>query len=316
MFKDIFRLISENETIVIARHKAPDLDAYGSQFGLYYALKETFPTKAIYAIGDTNHLNRFREMDTVDKVTLAKALLIILDTSVRQMMDGDFFEGAKIVVIMDHHQNDSDIKNSIFYRDTEISSTSELVATFLLANGVKISKQAAFPLFSGIVGDTGRFLFSTKPETFRIAALLTETGISLSSIYNAMYTESLQMKKTKIDYLSDFRISENGVGYRRNDQDFLERNNLSSQTASRGLVGQLSGIREIPIWANFTYDTDTRKILCELRSREIPIVDIAKKYGGGGHLLACGCSVASWEETKLIVADLDKLLEEKQWTNN
>ena len=39
MNKSLINYIEKYESIIIARHKNPDLDAYGSQFGLYHALK-------------------------------------------------------------------------------------------------------------------------------------------------------------------------------------------------------------------------------------------------------------------------------------
>jgi len=311
MEKQIFQLIQSYDSIIISRHKSPDLDAYGSQFGLYYALKNRFPNKKIYAIGDTNALNHFQEMDKVEKGVLEKSLLMILDTSVKQMLLDDSYLYADKVVIIDHHQNDSDLKYDLYYRNTEISSCSEMIATFLINNKIEITNESAKALFMGIVGDTGRFLFANvKPETFKVAAALLETGIDLLPLYNSMYIESLKMKKVKGEYLNSFLLSKNNVGYRKNDAEFLKKHQLDSNTVSRGLANQLSGIKEIPIWANFTYDLTSGMILCELRSREFPIVDVAKKYGGGGHLLACGCTVATWEETDLIIKDLDHLLEE------
>jgi len=310
MENKIHQLIKTYDTIVISRHKSPDLDAYGAQFGLYYALKNQYPNKRIYAIGDTNSLNHFGELDSINDDILSQSLYFILDTSVRQMLADDKYLQAAKVVIIDHHQNDSDIEAEIFYRDTEISSCSEMIAAFLINAKIEITKEAAKPLYMGIVGDTGRFLFANvRPETFRIAATLLETGIELAPIYNLMYVESLKMKRVKAEYLNSFQLTRNNVGYRKNDHDFLTRHQLDSNTVSRGLANQLSGIREIPIWANFTYDTASGRILCELRSRETPIVNVAKKYGGGGHLLACGCTVDSFKECDLILEDLDKLLE-------
>ncbi len=311
MYKEILKLIEIFDNIVITRHKSPDLDAYGSQFGLYHALKNKYPEKGIFVIGDTNMLNQFGTMDTVSDKILGGSLLFVLDTSVRQMLPDASFEKAEKVVIFDHHQNEPDIRHDLYYHDTEISSTAEMVATFLVKNNIEITKEAAKPLFMGIVGDTGRFLFTNvKPETFRMAALLLDTGIELAPIYNSMYTESLHTKKMKIEYLTNFKLTRHNVGYRKNDVDFLKRHKIDSNSASRMLANQLSGIREIPIWANFTFDTATGRILCELRSREIPIVHVAKMHGGGGHLLACGCNVASWEETDQILKELDMILEE------
>ena len=50
----------------------------------------------------------------------------------------------------------------------------------------------------------------------------------------------------------------------------------------------------------------------ELRSKKISIVDIARKYGGGGHALACGCTLNSFEEADLILNDLDTILEKEK----
>lgn len=77
------------------------------------------------------------------------------------------------------------------------------------------------------------------------------------------------------------------------------------------MVNQMSGIENICIWANFTED-DEGKIQCELRSKSIPIVEVARKYGGGGHALACGCTVPSFEVADQILHDLDGLVEKSE----
>ncbi len=310
MDRKIYRLIKAYDTIVIARHKAPDLDAYGAQFGLYYALKQKFPAKRIYAVGDTNSMNLFQELDKVTDDQIRGSLYLIVDTAVRQMLGDDRHTLAAKVVVIDHHQNDSDISPHIHYKDTEMSSASEMIVRFLNRNKIPIGKTAAKPLYMGIVGDTGRFLYaSVKPDTFRIAAQLLATGLDLAQIYNSLYTESLALKQMKAEYLASFQLTPNNVGYRKNDSEFQIRHNIASSAASRMLANQLSGIKEIPIWANFTEDQETGRILCELRSREIPIVEIAKKHGGGGHLLACGATVDTWAQADQILTELDHLLE-------
>jgi len=52
-----------------------------------------------------------------------------------------------------------------------------------------------------------------------------------------------------------------------------------------------SGIEEIKIWLNFTYNKETDKVMGEFRSRDINIVEVAKKFGGGGHVYACGATL-------------------------
>ena len=314
MEKQIFQFIIESDSIIISRHKNPDLDAYGAQFGLYYSLKTAFPNKDIYVIGDTNQLNQFQDFDEVTPEILSKSLLFILDTVSKQMLQNDDYAKAKKVILIDHHQNDPDISYDIYMKNVLASSTSEMVTLLLQHNDIQITKKAAKPLFMGIVGDTGRFMFSnTSALTFRVVADLVETGIDISAIFNKMYTETFQSKQVKADFFNSISLTKNKVAYRKNDIDFLNKHHMDSSSVSRGLVNQMAGIKEVPIWDNFTFDIQTSKIFCEFRSREIPVIEIAKKHGGGGHLLACGCSVTTWEDTDIILQELDELLEE---TNN
>jgi len=307
----INELIHANDKIIILRHKNPDLDAYGSQFGLYYALKANFPNKEIYAVGDTNALNHFQPLDDIDSSLYQESLVFILDTVAKQMLEGSLYEQAKTLVLIDHHQNDPDIRYDYYLRDTDSSSCAEMVAKFLFESNLQVPQNSASALYTGIVSDTGRFLYkSVSSSTFAISGKLLDKGIDIQSIYAGMYSEPLRMKRLKAIFFSTVEFSNNGIAYRKNDLNFLKENNIDSYSVSRGMVNQMSGIDEVSIWANFTFEEKTGKILCELRSKTIPIVDIAKKYGGGGHLLACGCSVLSWEETDLIIKDLDQLLEE------
>ena len=59
-FDLILNTIKEFKKIIIIRHKGPDYDAYGSQFGLYYALKENFKDKEILLDGDDNANNFYK----------------------------------------------------------------------------------------------------------------------------------------------------------------------------------------------------------------------------------------------------------------
>jgi phosphoesterase RecJ-like protein len=70
----------------------------------------------------------------------------------------------------------------------------------------------------------------------------------------------------------------------------------------------MANIKEIEVWAMFVEDAENNQILCEFRSSKHNINQIAVKYGGGGHLLASGAKVASFEVCKEIIKDLNKLV--------
>lgn len=303
-------LLERFHKIAIIRHKSPDLDAYGSQFGLYYALKDAFPNHDIHAYGDQNNLNFFEPLDGMP-LDFTGVCVFVLDTVSKQMLESLAFEQADYIVLIDHHQNAPDVKYNDYIHTPTASSTAEMIVDLLQANNIPIPKLSARALYFGLVGDTGRFQYSnTSAHTFECAATLLQVGVDVSEVMKVMYSEPLTMKLFKSMFLTRMKWTPHFVGYQKNTKEDLITWGLDTQTVSRGMVNQMAGIQEIPIWANFTYDSKTDTILCELRSREIPIVGVAKKYGGGGHALACGCTVASFEETDQILADLDQLLEE------
>jgi phosphoesterase RecJ-like protein len=77
------------------------------------------------------------------------------------------------------------------------------------------------------------------------------------------------------------------------------------------MVNQMANMKGIDIWANFTEDDDG-SILAELRSAKHSIVHLARKHGGGGHALACGCTLSSFEEVDGLLAELDAFNERNQ----
>lgn len=311
--ENLFQLIKEYDQIVIARHKHPDLDAYGTQFGLYHALKKAYPQKKIYVVGDSNNLNFFGKLTDLSIEQRKVSLVIILDTVASQLLDEVDYTYYDKLVLIDHHRNDPDIDYDLYIKDVNASSTAELVADLLIKENIDLNQESARAFYMGIIGDTGRFRFdSTSAKTFEVASHLMTYGIDLQSIHNLIYLDNLKDKKIKSIFFDSVQTTPMNVAYRKNTKEFLNKYELDSHFVSRGLVGQMSGIREIPIWANFTYDTDNGDIKCELRSREYPVLSVAKKYGGGGHLKACGCSVKTWEETDLIIEDLNQIIKENQ----
>lgn len=311
MVNRLFEKIKEYKTIIIHRHSRPDLDAIGSQRGLALTLKENYPDKEIYIVGDMSDRYAFLgEMDVIDDSKYENALAIITDVSVSHMVSDDRYKLAKEVFIIDHHKNESDITDNWICDPTKIAAC-ELITEMLLAQGLNIPKDAATALFGGIITDSGRFQYGeTSGNTLRVSADLLDLGADKEYIYKNLYTELLSERQMKNWFAARFETTKNGVAYLKNGPEVFEKFNVDFFNISRGMVGVMAGIKEIPIWCNFTIDIANNKIVGEFRSRDISIVHIAKKYGGGGHDMACGASLSSWEEVDLVIKDFDELLGE------
>ena len=311
MYNKILKLIKEFDNIIIHRHKNPDMDAYGSQLGLKRIIELNFPNKNVYVVGDVNNLAFLGNMDVVDDSIFSNALAIVVDVAVSALVSDDRYKLAKHVLVIDHHLNKSDIADTE-YINSDFIACAQIIADMAFTNELIIDKDAATALFGGLATDSGRFLYpNTTAKSFEIAAYLANAGADIQYIYDNLYTETLNFKKLKGYFINNFKTTKNNVAYMQNNTSVKDKFDVSTFVVSRAMVNQMSGIKGIEIWANFTMDEDGL-VQSELRSKKIPIVDIAKKYGGGGHLLACGCTLSSFEEANLVLADLNQLLEKEK----
>ena len=172
---------------------------------------------------------------------------------------------------------------------------------------MKISKEAATCLYTGMVTDSGRFRFdSTTPKTFTIASKLLESNIDILDIYNNLYLDDFEMVVLRAKYVLKIKFTEHNVAYIKTTSEELEELNTDFFTVSRSMVNTMAGIKNVDIWVNFTEDKDTG-IIVEIRSNKYNINPIAVKYGGGGHAKASGTTVASFEEADKLLKDLDDL---------
>jgi len=305
MFLD---LIKKYDRIIIHRHNRPDMDALGSQLGLKEIIKDNFNNKEVYAVGDmTNKYEFIGKMDLIDDKLYENSLVIITDVQVKNMVSDERYKFAKELLVIDHHNNDCDITNNVI-KDITMVAACELITKLAIDSNLKISSKAATYLYAGLITDSGRFLYgSNMAHSLSIASKLCSFGADFKYIYDNLYVEPLEYRKMKAYFENKF-IVDGHVAYLFNDKDVFDKFNVEFMDISRGMVQVMSGIKEIEIWANFTYDVTKNKVIGEFRSRNITIVDIAKKYGGGGHNLACGATLDDFNQAKEVIKDFKKLI--------
>jgi phosphoesterase RecJ-like protein len=309
----LFKKIKEYNTIIIHRHTRPDLDALGSQLGLAKVLKHNYPEKNIYVVGDGSSKYDFiGNMDIIDDSVYSEALAIIVDVAVEALVSDSRYKLAKEVFVIDHHKNPCDITEN-FINESSRVAVGELIANLIFNEGLEMPKDAATAFYGAIITDGGRFMFgSNLAETLRVSSLLVSCGADYDYIYKNIYVEKLADKQMKAWFANQFKVTDNGVAYLKNPKEVFDRFPTDFMNISRGMLSVMSGVEEIIIWLNFTYDASRDVIVGEFRSREIPIVDIAYQFGGGGHNLACGASFKTWEEVDECINAFDNLAKENR----
>ncbi|MDF2038894.1 bifunctional oligoribonuclease/PAP phosphatase NrnA [Cytobacillus oceanisediminis] len=306
MKQKILDEIKKYEKIIIHRHVRPDPDAYGSQGGLAEILKASFPEKSIFTVGkEEETLHYMRRLDEVSDDTYNGALVIVCDTAnAERICDNRYGKGNKLIKI-DHHPN-MDPYGDMMWVDTDASSTSEMIYEFYLYGkdqGLKMSDEAARLLFAGIVGDTGRFLYpSTTEKTFAYAGELIHYNFSRPELFDKMYELDANIVKLKGYVLQNFEMRDSGAAVMILKKELLEEFQAVPSKASL-LVSVLGDVKGIKAWVFFIEESD--QIRVRFRSKGPIINEVARKYNGGGHPLAAGASIYSWEEMESVVRDLE-----------
>ena len=312
MFQELLAQIKTHDTIIIHRHKNPDGDALGSQIGLKNILKDNFPEKAVYAVGDNAGHYGFMEgsvMDDVPDEAYKDALAIVLDTSARHLIADDRYPTAHATARMDHHIFVEKICQTEI-TDTSYESCCGLVTEFAVQCGLRLSAASAKALYTGMVTDSGRFRYdSTSASTFRLASMLMEQKFDLNDIYRKLYADDFSRIRLRAQFVLKIKLTDCNVAYIYTTREELAELNVDTFSISRGMVSTMADIKGVDIWVNFT-ETE-QGVLCELRSSKYNINPIAVKYGGGGHAKASGATVADKETAMQILSDLDALTKEQ-----
>ncbi|NUI82482.1 DHH family phosphoesterase [Staphylococcus borealis] len=308
IFNEIMNKIKEANTIIIHRHVRPDPDAYGSQLGLKLYLERKFPEKNIYATGEGEpSLSFIGELDTVEDNVYNDALVIVCDTANAPRIDDQRYANGQALIKIDHHPA-IDQYGEINYVNTEASSTSEIIFDFITHfNDLSIiDEHVARVLYLGIVGDTGRFLFSnTSTHTMEVASQLLAFPFNHNAELNKMSEKDPKLMPFQGYILQHFELSDSREYCQiRITNDILKQFNIQPNEASQ-FVNTVADISGLKIWMFGVDEGD--QIRCRIRSKGITINDIANQFGGGGHPNASGVSVYSWDEFE----DLAQALRQK-----
>ncbi|GGB27559.1 bifunctional oligoribonuclease/PAP phosphatase NrnA [Virgibacillus dakarensis] len=306
-FDKIIQAINDHNTIIIHRHVRPDPDAYGSQVGLCELIKQTYPDKHVYVVGEEDPSLRFlARMDTIDDSVYHGALVIVCDTANTERIDNERYKKGELLIKIDHHPN-VDPYGDVMWVDTGASSTSEIVYDFYLyakEKGYQLNDEAARLLYGGIVGDTGRFLFpSATKKTFQYAAELVTYNFDRTALYDGIYRIDDNVARLKGYILQNFTLTPSGMSTIKLSKELLNEYHMKPIETSQ-IVGVLGDIAGIKAWVIFIEEDDLIRV--RLRSKGPIVNTIAAKYDGGGHPMAAGASVAKWEDTEQVIQDLDE----------
>ena len=314
----ILNKIKEYDRIIIFRHKRPDGDAVGSTKGLREILRLTYPEKEVLLINnDYADYVAFlgSEDEQIEDEKYADALGIVIDTGTVERISNPKYALCKELIKIDHHIDIAPYGDYMWIEE-EKSSSCEMIAEFYYTfrDELKINKEAATYIYTGMVTDSGRFRYrDVSGDTLRYAGAMLDVGIDTDIIYANLYLDSFDVLKFKSHILKKIKLTKNGVAYMYIDTATRERFGMTLEQAS-ACVSYMDSIRDSLIWLAFI-DSGDGSIRVRLRSRFVTVSELAERYHGGGHACAAGATVYSVDEMKQLIKEADKLHKEYKANN-
>ena len=312
MYKKIFDLIKSYDNIVIARHIGVDPDAMASSVALRESIKLTFPKKNVYTIGNGSvkfnfmgHLDKNIKFDDLDNI-----LLIVTDTPDKKRVDMEELTHYEKSIKIDHHpfiEKFCDLE----YIDENKSSASEMIYDLITNTKLVLNKEVCEILFAGIVADTNRFLFSNSSyETFDVvSSMLKDYKIDITNVYYNLYKRPISEVKFFGYMANNIEVTENGLGVIKLDKNIVSSYGVDPANGGN-LINEFNNIGDLLVWLSATEDEKNKVIRVSVRSRGPVINKVLESHGGGGHALASGAKLKTFEEVEALIKDLDMLCKE------
>ncbi|WIG57984.1 MAG: hypothetical protein OJF49_000729 [Ktedonobacterales bacterium] len=298
-----WRLIAAARRIVLLAHEHPDPDALGSALGLAHALRP-LGKECVVACADPAPENYTflpgRESIVTALPDEAFDLVIALDAGELSRYGAlytrhqAFFDTATILNI-DHHITSSGC-GQVNIIDPVSAATAELLTLFLLARGVAIPKVAADCLLAGIITDTRAFEFdATTARTLMAGAYLVGQGAvpeaSIKPVYRMKPLAKARLWGAALD--REMRVTADGrVVWTAVRQAYLAESGATADMDD-GLASYLLDIDGVGIAAVFKEQAAGSATKVSLRAAApYDVAAIARRFGGGGHVHAAGCTLA------------------------
>jgi len=311
----IHETIKAFNTIIIAPHQRPDGDCMGTAFGMKDIIESTYPDKTVYVSGEeTDYIKFLGRVDDVPDDAFHDALVIAVDTASEDRIAEKRYHTGKKLIKIDHHLNVSSY-GDIEYVDTSRPAAALIVLDWfaLFQEELTMTRVGAQALFTGTLTDTGRFKYpGVDGDTFRRVAMLFDLGLDTQAVYKHLDTKSEPLVRFKGYVLLNYEKTAHGVAYIKITESLVESHGVKVEEAS-SLVNELGVFEDCPVWVLLA-EYEEKIVRARIRSKGPAINEVATQFDGGGHKMACGANLGTWERADALLETLDDLV--KTYKNN
>ena len=302
----------ENPVILI--HVRPDGDAVGSAAALWLvfnALGKQAKINCEYDIPERlsfilDHTGAVFDKDAVGTEAVA------IDVASRAQLGTLSEKFPSISLMIDHHAKS--IPFADYFALADCSSAGEVlyqVVEVLIKRGeITLNEKLAYALYTSISSDTGRFSYtSATPETYRTAAKLMECGIDWADINHRLFFSKSEGQIKAEGFVSSKIITDGN--YRA---ELLTEDGKSLGLAEENFETAIDVVRSVlgTEVCFFLREISEGKYKASLRATKQNVAEVAQKFGGGGHILAAGCTISASDIDEAVTLLIEKIKEQEK----
>ena len=315
-------LIDKSETILLSTHVNPDGDGLGSEIGFYYHLKNIGKKCRIINISELPEIYKCIDPDGVIETYSSEQNTWINQVDVTILFDiGDYKRINEIypeiknsqIVLFDHHPLQKENPYSVIVLDLGSPATGYMVWKYLqyvCTGNFELDIVSANALYAALITDTGSFRYgSTHADAHLMAAHLLDSGVKPYDIHKAIYEQRKLSQVTLMSYvIQALQFSDDKkIAWFLIDSAMLNSSgaDLSDVDGFTEFIRTIKGVEVafmIQKLENNTHRINFRS------SGNIVINDIAKMFGGGGHIYAAGATAEGLSAEEIESNILEQLI--------
>ncbi len=306
--------------VLLCTHVQPDGDAIGSLLGLN-ALLRAMGKEALMVCQDPvpENLRLLPGWEDIRRPEACEGQGFDLGCSIdasdlERIGDaGKAFSACPVTLVIDHHASNT-FFGMLNYVDSQVAASGNLVYRLFQAAGISLDKGTALCLYAAVSTDTGNFSFGQMDEEFflQIAGLMrakldiTAAARSLHLTKHASYVQLLGRALNSLRFFQDGRLS--GMVLKSSDFDELG----AAREYGEGIVNHALNIKGVEMCYLATQEGSGGAKFSLRALAPHDVSRIALEFGGGGHLLAAGCTIMKplEEAVSLVRGRLEQALRE------
>jgi len=298
-----------NDNYVLLTHRRPDGDTIGSAAALCAGLRSL--GKTAHVLENPQFTEKFRPW--LGKLTCetlpSSACVVSVDIAAENLLPFDLPDCA-VELQIDHHAGNRQFGLQAFV-DASAAACGEIILRLLQLMGVKLDASMGAALYVAISTDTGCFQYAnTNAATLRAAARLLELGADNRKISMDFFRKISRARMALVGQIYS------GMRFFRGGQvaiTVVTRALIDSVHATEddcddiaGLPGRAEGV---VVSVTIRELADGRSKISVRSNPEVDSCAICAVYGGGGHKMASGCTLACDTETAVekILAAIDQV---------